>query len=290
MPQPADVGGKRLISLAPQAWVYWLLNDPAAEFVDFLAGDFQWLSRATDVLFRVRHAGIGEFLVLNELQLHYDHEMPRRMRAYAALAEERYKLKVYPVVVNILPPKPITSIPVQYRSELFGLVAQQDYRVLNLWEIDANQVLNNQLLPLFPFVPVMNGGQDERILLSALTQLRANSTLAELETLLAFFATFVLELPLVQQLMRWDMTIVRQSPWYQEAFDEGHQKGIERGRVAAEELLLRVLTRRLGTAPDDVKQRLDRLSLSQLQALVDIAFDAASWAEFQNHVAKLQPA
>ncbi len=43
-----------------------------------------------DVLVRATSPQYGEFIVLNELQLRYKPEMPKRMRAYAALAEEKY--------------------------------------------------------------------------------------------------------------------------------------------------------------------------------------------------------
>ena len=36
------------------------------------------------------------------LQLRYNSQMPKRMRAYAGLAEEKSKLPTYPVLVNIL--------------------------------------------------------------------------------------------------------------------------------------------------------------------------------------------
>ncbi|MCZ7570725.1 MAG: hypothetical protein M5U01_19370 [Ardenticatenaceae bacterium] len=43
--------------------------------------------------------------------------MAARLRAYAALAEERYELLVYPVVVNILPPAPQVEIATEYHSK-----------------------------------------------------------------------------------------------------------------------------------------------------------------------------
>lgn len=45
-----------------------------------------------------------------------------------------------------------------------------------------------------------------------------------LEPLLAFFASFVLELPLGQQMMRWDMTVLRESPWYNEILNHGQRE------------------------------------------------------------------
>ncbi len=47
---------------------------------------------------------------------------------------------------------------------------------------------------------------------------------------MAFFATFVLDSALVQQIMRWDMAILRESPWYQQILREGEERGRREGR------------------------------------------------------------
>jgi predicted transposase YdaD len=230
MAKSADIGGKRLISLAPDAWVRWVTQRDDVVARDILGSDFQWISRESDVLVRTWSQQIGEFLVLNELQLRYTPRMPRRMRAYAALAEEHYELPVYPVLVNILPPSGTVAIATSYQSEVLGLVARQDYRVINLWEVDA-QIAFQPLLPsLLPFVPVLRGGGDPQVVRRAVQLLRENEQLSELEPLLAFFASFVLEIPLVQQIMRWDMAVLRESPWYQEILKEGLAQGRQEGR------------------------------------------------------------
>ncbi|MEI2689253.1 MAG: hypothetical protein V9H69_05850 [Anaerolineae bacterium] len=208
--KPADIGSKRLISLAPDAWVQWLLDDPEAHTTDMLSADFQWIGREIDALLRVHSPTSGDFLVLNEVQLHYRSDMPRRMRAYAGLAAERYKLPIVPVLVNILEPAGRIDIPNRYFSEFLGLVAQQDYRVVNLWEVEAWAVLEKPLLPLVPLTPTMRGGTDEDVLQRAVTLLRSDQTLAELEPLLAFFASFVLDTNLVRSIMRWDMAVLRE--------------------------------------------------------------------------------
>src|SRR5215210_5104991 len=155
MAKTTDIGGKRLISLAPDAWVQWVTGQSQAQALEVLSGKFQWLSRATDALVRASLPQIGEFLVLIELQLRYLLRMPKRVRAYAALAEEKYDLPVYPVVVNILPPGPETVIATAYDEEFMGLRARQDFRVINLWEVEAEEVLRGQLSALAPFAPVM---------------------------------------------------------------------------------------------------------------------------------------
>lgn len=104
MVKKADIGSKRLISLAPDAWAQWVTQQTDIVTKEILDAQFQWVSRESDVLMKVHSPEDGEFLILNELQLRYPTNMPRRMRAYAALAEEKYGLPTYPVLINILPP------------------------------------------------------------------------------------------------------------------------------------------------------------------------------------------
>ncbi len=165
----------------------------------------------------------------NELQFHYSSRMPRRMTAYAALARERYNLPVFPSLINILPHKSAKPIPDHYESSFLGLVARQDYKTINLWEVEAEQVFREGLSSLLPFVPVLKDGGSEAVVQRAVQELRRDPQLEEFEPLLAFFAGFVLELPLVQEIMRWDMTVLRESPWYEQILQEGEQKGIQEG-------------------------------------------------------------
>jgi predicted transposase YdaD len=47
--------------------------------------------------------------------------------------------------------------------------------------------------------------------------------------------------------MRWDMTVLRESPWYREILQEGRQGGIEEGRQEGEQaIILHLLSRRVG--------------------------------------------
>ncbi|MEH1797148.1 MAG: hypothetical protein V7L17_31655 [Nostoc sp.] len=92
-----------------------------------------------------------------------------------------------------------------------------------------------QPLPsLLPFVPILRGGGEVSVVQRALQALRADAQLNELESLLAFFASFVLDTPLVQQIMRRDMTVLRESPWYQEILREGETRGEARGKASGE--------------------------------------------------------
>ncbi|TVP61108.1 MAG: transposase [Nodularia sp. (in: Bacteria)] len=229
MTKPADVSTKRLISLAPDNWVRWVTQIPDLVASEILNSEFQWISRESDVLIRVQNPQGEEFLVLNELQLRYTSKMPRRIRAYAGLAEEKYDLPTYPVLINILK-STNAEIPTTYTSNVAGLQVRQDYRVINLWEVDVNIAFQQPLPSLLPFVPILKGGEDESTIREALQILRADEQLNQLETVLAFFATFVLETALVQDIMRWDMAVLHESPWYQEILREGEARGETRGQ------------------------------------------------------------
>ena len=233
MTKSADVSTKRLISLAPDNWVKWVTQIPDIAAQEILNSEFQWISRESDVLIRAKSPQYGNFLVLNELQLRPTLDMPRRMRAYAALAEEKYKLLTYPVLINILKTTN-AEISTTYESNIAGLRAIQDYRVINLWEVVVSIAFEQPLPSLLPFVPILKGGENESTIREALQILRADEQLNQLETVLAFFATFVLDSALVQEIMRWDMAVLRESPWYKEI----EQRGVEQGR--REELFLSI--------------------------------------------------
>jgi predicted transposase YdaD len=238
MTQASDIGSKRLISLAPQQWVNWVTQTNDIAVKEILNSEFQWVSRESDVLIRANSPRHGEFLILNELQLRYKPSMPKRMRAYIALAEEKYNLPIYPVLINIIKESD-TKIPTTFKSKFMGLSARQDYKVINLWEIDA-QIAFDGVSCLLPFVPILKNGGDEATIERALRVLRASEKLEQFEMLLGFFATFVLDSPLVQSIMRLDMAVLQQSPWYQQILFEGQQIGEEigerRGQQIGEEI------------------------------------------------------
>ncbi|HEY9701532.1 MAG TPA: Rpn family recombination-promoting nuclease/putative transposase [Allocoleopsis sp.] len=276
----ADIGGKKIMSLAPEAWVKWITNNPQVKFREILSSDFQWIARANDILMKVYHQEIGEFLLLNELQLRYNNKMPKRLRAYSGLAEEKYDLPVYPVLINILPNSNVEVIPTKYESEIMGIKAYQEYQVINLWEVDVNLVFEQKLSSLLPFVPILKGGDDETIIRRALRELQTDEKLDQLEPLLSFFASFVLEMPVVQQIMRWDMTVLRESPLYQEMIKEAETNGFQLGKAEGESnLIIRQIRRRLGEIEPHLELTIRQLSMAKLEELGDCLLDFSTMAD-----------
>lgn len=298
MAKASDIGGKRLISLSPTEWVRWVTDDPTVTALELLSNEFQWVARTNDALVKVRSPEIGEFLVATDLQLRPDKRMPKRLRAYAALGEEKFNLLVYPVVINILPPPPKTEIATSYSSELLGIRAHQDYRVINLWEVDVELVFRENLTALLPLVPVLKGGDQEEKIQEAVVQLRGNEQIADLESLLAFFATFVLKTDVVRRIMRWDMAVLRESPWYSEILKEGIDLGIEQGieqgleqgleqgeKQGRIDVILHVVSHRFGSIPDNLRFSLAQLQPPALESIIDTILEASSLEELQRAIA-----
>ncbi|MGB8698390.1 MAG: DUF4351 domain-containing protein, partial [Thermosynechococcaceae cyanobacterium] len=279
MAKVADIGGKRLLGLAPDAWAQWVTQQPDVVALDILGSDFQWISCENDVLMKVKSPLYGEFLILTELQLRYTDKMPLRIRAYTALAQEKYGLPVYPVLVNILPPTSKVVVKNCFESNFLGLQARQDYLTINLWEVEAETVFAQSLDTLLPFVPILKNGGNEQTVKRALVQLQQNEELVELELLLGFFASFVLETELVHQILRWDMVVLRESPWYQEILQEGEQLS---RTEEARSLIVRQLTRRVGTLSPDVLSRIHALTLDQLEALGEALLDFSGTEDLES--------
>ena len=296
----ADRGSEWLIGHSPQAWVEWLFDDPTAQVEAQLSPEFQFVTRLSDSLLLVSQQG-ERFLLLTEVQLRADPRMPRRMRAYAALAEEKYNLPVYPLVFYLLPPGESTVLAEDYHQELLGLVAHQDFAVIKAWELEAEAILAAENLALLPFVPLMRGA-DEAIIRRSAQRLRAVAEGERLETILALFASFVLDVETIQQIVRWDVKVLRESPWYQEILQEGLAQGLEQGLEKGREEgvlqgrredILHFLRLRFylpQQAADELADRLGEVtSPTELQTLLTAAVQAEQLPDFIAQLDEIAP-
>jgi len=112
-----------------------------------------------------------------------------------------------------------------------------------------------------------------------------------METVLALFASFVMDTETVMQIVRWDMAVLRESPWYREIWQEAHERGLEQGLAQGERLaLLRILQRRFDLTLADLDDRLATLPLTALETLMDTALDVTEWTVFAQRLAEVEAA
>ena len=274
MAKEKDITSKTLIGLAPDEWVRWATGVEDASGCRIVSGELQIESRATDALVQVAHSSAGEFLALFEIQTTYRKDMPRRMRAYTALAEEKYKLPVYPILINISPYG--GEIPTRYESNFLGLQARQDYAVINLWEISAEEILSQSFPTLIPFVPVMRGGNTEEMLqrakenLYSALELQTEDRLQQTMFALTLFATHVFDIEVVRKIFGGIMYPPITSPFVQSLIREAK---LEASTEELQKVLSRMLTRRFGELDNETKERVHSLSLENAEALAEAIFD-----------------
>jgi predicted transposase YdaD len=296
-----DLSGKQTVHLYALAWAEWLLrrSQLKVEIEAELSEGLQFIVRESDILLQVKGKA-GRFLVLTELQTYYDPNMARRLAAYAALAREKYQHPVYVTVVYLLPP-PSNAAPAKaFHEEFMGQMAHQDYEVIPVWELEAKEALALDNPALVPFVPLMRGGATVETLTLCTERIHREPEAAELEVLLSTFASLVMDINLVRQIVRWDMKILLESPVYQELLKEGYLRGLnegreaalnegrEEGREAALDFLRRFLAYRFGLPRDHFDRRLRPLGLETLKQLGDIAFEAENFAAFTEALAQAE--
>jgi predicted transposase YdaD len=91
--------------------------------------------------------------------------------------------------------------------------------------------------------------------------------------------------------MKWDMAVLRESPWYQEILEEGIEQGFEQGIEQGVEqerqaMILRILHYRFGVNDPELAEQIRQLTVDQLQMAIDLAFEATSLEEVVGWVSK----
>ena len=286
-----DAGGKSVIHLYNQAWTEWVLQAHHIQVHEELSGEFQVITRRNDSLLKV--SGIaGEFLSLTELQFVYDKTMDKRLAIYKLLAEQKYELDTFVTVVFFLPPPEGETIPDAYHHEFMGQLVHVDFQIIKIWELDAEAVLRYDNPMLLPFVPLMRGGGTERIIRRCAHRIRQQpvAEAAELEAILAIFASYVIDVETIRAILRWEMQIVQESPIIQELKSLWTEEGREEGREAALSILRGIVTFRFAVTEDYFDALLTQLDLSQLAQLKNIIFDAKSLGELEQTLQQLAQA
>ncbi|NJP05517.1 MAG: hypothetical protein HC837_07805 [Chloroflexaceae bacterium] len=131
--------------------------------------------------------------------------------------------------------------------------------------------------------------------------LRSDPMLADMEPVLAFLASFVFERSYIEEVMRWDMAVITESPLYKEVMQDILEQGLEKGKQEGIEIgmeqgieigmeqglekgkresLLEFLELRFGQLPEDLALRLQGLNAEQLRQLQAVVLRAPTLEAF----------
>ncbi|QLE49580.1 DUF4351 domain-containing protein [Nostoc sp. C057] len=209
--------------------------------------------------------------------------LPLRMLDYWVRLYRLYRLPITQVVVLLLPPSPETVIETVFCVE----TTRHEYRVIRLWEENPELFLNDPaLLPLAPLAATTQPQALLQQVVGKVSQLEPRQR-PEISAYTQILAGLKYNQDLIRQLFREGM--MRESVIYQEILAEGEQRGEQRGRKAEGQLLiLRQLTRRVGELPQDMLDRIETLSLEQLENLGEALLDFQAIADLEAWFATLE--
>jgi predicted transposase YdaD len=147
------------------------------------------------------------------------------------------------------------------------------YRVIRLWEEDPIPLLANPAL--LPFAALARSDAPNTLLEQVATQIdrieepRQRGNLAACVEVLAGLR---FNQDLIHQLFREE--VMQESVIYQDILQKGLQQGLQQGKQEeALSLIIRLLTRRFGEIDSQLQERVQRLSLVQLEELSEALLD-----------------
>ncbi|AFZ50644.1 DUF4351 domain-containing protein [Dactylococcopsis salina] len=190
--------------------------------------------------------------------------LPLRMLDYWVRLYRLYRLPITQVVVLLLPPPETEVIETRFTLEN----TDHQYQVIRLWEENPDRFLHDPAL--LPLAPLTATNEPQTLLQQVVEQVNEleEEKRVEISAYAQIVAGLKYEKDLVKRLFREGM--MRESVIYQDIIREGRQEGRqEEGRS----LILRQLTRRVGELPQLWRDRVNSLSLEQLENLGEALLD-----------------
>lgn len=74
--------------------------------------------------------------------------------------------------------------------------------------------------------------------------------------------------------------------WMEQGIEQGMEQGIEQGIERERSLILRMLTRKVGTMPDSTRSRVDALPITQLESLGEALLDFSNLSDLEAWLAE----
>ncbi len=269
----------------------FLIEQYSADFAAWLLGESITLTTINPTELNVEPIRADSVMLLQssqvilhtEFQTVSDETMPFRMADYYLRLKRKFPERDIQQIVIYL--KPTSSQLVRQTSYQTPLMTHQ-FRVIRLWEEPVEVFLSTP--GLLPYAVLSQATDKERVLaqvvkeLEQITDQREKSNLAAATSILAGLQ---LNEQTIRQLMR--SPVMRESTMYQSILREGEERGLEQGLIegrAAEgkALVLKQLTRKLGSLSAELTAKVSNLSLERLEALAEDLLDFTSTADLES--------
>jgi predicted transposase YdaD len=229
--------------------------------------------KRSDFAVMVKEESGARRLVLLEIQTRWDHQLPLRLLDYRS----RYLLKYDVDAIScVLLLRPSGEALARYEDSEVTFA----YRLIRLYEMDAREIVEENILCLMPFVPLMRHGE---ALLDQADSLLYQSALpredkADMLTVMTIFSGLISDkLPRMLVARRRDIMIESA------AYDVIKQEGLQQGKIQeAQEAILDNLEARFEIAPESIAKEVQGIEeLGVLKALHRGSVRVASLDEFK---------
>jgi len=258
---PYDNLCKRLAEQYPQAFLKWLLGSTPSQIQSLKTELSNEPIRADFVSF----FQVDNSIVHLEFQTQPESDFPVRMLDYWVRLYRTYNCPIQQIVLFLKP----TNSPKVYLDRLELPETQHRYRVVRLWEEPPELLLSEPgLLPL----AVLTQSNDSQQLLNQVSEALNHIENRELATGCYILGGLKFQ---EQQLINFIREeIMEESVTYQAILRKGLEQGLEQGSQREGLLLVqRLIRRRFGELSSGLEQRLQTLSVSQLEDLAEALLD-----------------
>jgi predicted transposase/invertase (TIGR01784 family) len=268
----------------------FLVTEYSADFASWLLGQEISLTtlNPTELNLEPIRADAVVFLSSPQLVLHLEFQtdadpaMPLRMADYYIRLRRKF------------PQRDIEQVVIYLRRTGSDLVRQSEYsttkmnhqfRVVRLWEEEVSNFLTTP--GLLPYAVLAKTADKEAVLQQVVERIQQVGDRRQESNLTAatgILAGLELSQTIIRRLIRSD--IMQESVIYQEILREGEARGEARGRTdEGRALITRLLTRKFGNLAPELVNRVNQLSIEQLENLSEAVLDFNSIADLETWLA-----
>lgn len=187
--------------------------------------------------------------------------IPLRVLDYYTRLKRQYNCEIQQLVIFLKE----TSSPLVFENQYRDTNTEHRYEIIRLWEQDPAPFLANRgLLPLAPLTRSENPPTLLQQVAKELAKISSEEERQNISGCTEILAGLRYDKDLIRQLFRGD--IMQESVIYQDIIQTGRQQ-------EALGLIKRQLSRRLGNIDSAILQRIESLSIQQLESLAEALLD-----------------
>ncbi len=276
---------KRLVRANPEHFINWLIGQ--ATFVALLDNELKSQHLYSDALIEIKRSGKLALLHI-EFQTYRDVEMEVRLLDYNVFASHQYDHRpVYTYVIYLRKGGEVAESPYIRRFVDGEKIHKFYFRVIKLWELPSEELLQMDLVGLFPLLTLTNGGKRPevvRVMIDTLASTEEMDLLAISQIVGGLVFKEGPERDWFRRRFSMFQDILRESWVYQEIGQEYLEKGREEERQREleqqRELLMSFVQKRFPETMALAKQQVD--SITDLEVLRKVflkLFDAQTAEE-----------